>query len=133
MPATSKSQQQFFGLVRQCQKTGKCASSAVKKAADNMKKKDVKDFAETKHKNLPKKVSEGNITFKDFLLNENMDKSGFRDYMRMVDSILERKVGMDHSNLPDYMWMAAYEDGIEPQDAVRDFIEDQEGEMDFAL
>lgn len=133
MPAKSKSQQQFFGMVSNCQKTGKCASPAVKKAADSMKKKDVKDFAKTKHKDLPTTVSESKMTFKDFLLNENMDNSGFRDYMRMVDSILERNVGMDHSNLPDYMWMAAYEDGIEPAAAVRDFIEDQEGEMDFAL
>lgn len=82
MPAKSKSQQQFFGMVRKCQKTGECASSAVEKAANSMKKKDVKDFAETKHKNLPKKVTESTLTFKEFLMNEHMeDQEGEKDFV----------------------------------------------------
>lgn len=48
-----------MGMVHDCQKNGKCASPAVKKAAGSMKTKDAKDFAETKHhKGLPEKVSE---------------------------------------------------------------------------
>lgn len=58
--AVSKAQQKFFGMVRAKQK-GEMddASPEVKKAADSMSKKDVKDFAKTKHKGLPdKKVDE---------------------------------------------------------------------------
>tara|TARA_Y100000287_G_scaffold84002_1_gene66698 strand:- start:913 stop:4839 length:3927 start_codon:yes stop_codon:yes gene_type:complete len=56
--AVSKKQQRFMGMVRAAQK-GECASSPeVAKVAASMKKKDVKDFASTKHKGLPeKKVS----------------------------------------------------------------------------
>ena len=57
MPAVSKAQQKFFGIVRAIQK-GEMAptSPETAKAAAEMKKKDVKDFASTKHKNLPDKV-----------------------------------------------------------------------------
>lgn len=54
--AVSKAQQKFFGMVRAKQK-GEMpnASPEVKKAAASMSKKDVKDFAATKHKDLPAK------------------------------------------------------------------------------
>jgi len=68
MPAKSKSQQRFMGMVRQCQKTGDCASEAVKKTAKSMKSGDVKKYASTKRKGLPDKVSETIMTFKDFLM-----------------------------------------------------------------
>mgnify|MGYP000480509136 FL=1 len=55
MPALSKKQQRFFGMVRQCQKTGSCPSKEVKKVAGSIKHKDAKDFASTKHKGLPEK------------------------------------------------------------------------------
>ena len=55
MPAKSKSQQRFMGMVRSAQKGEKPASGAVAKAAKSMKKSDVKDFASTKHKGLPNK------------------------------------------------------------------------------
>jgi len=56
MPAVSKAQQKFFGIVRAIQK-GEMAptSPETAKAAAEMKKKDVKDFASTKHKKLPEK------------------------------------------------------------------------------
>ena len=57
MPAVSKKQQRFFGIVRAIQK-GKMAPTTPEtaKAAADMKKSDVKDFASTKHKKLPEKV-----------------------------------------------------------------------------
>jgi len=45
----------FFGMVRQCQKKGKCPSKAVSKAAKGVKPKAAKEFAQTKHKGIPKK------------------------------------------------------------------------------
>lgn len=55
--ATSKSQQRFFGMVHAAQKGEKAASPEVAKVAKSMKKKDVADFAKTKHKGIPDKVS----------------------------------------------------------------------------
>lgn len=74
MPAKSKAQQRFMGMVRSCQKTGECASDEVKKVAGNIKVKDAKKFAKTKHKKLPERVDE-TITFMDYLLNESKDES----------------------------------------------------------
>ena len=56
MPALSKKQQRFFGIVRAIQK-GEMAPTTpdTAKAAADMKKSDVKDFASTKHKGLPEK------------------------------------------------------------------------------
>ena len=57
MPAVSKKQQRFFGMVRATQKGEmKNPSSEVANVAADMKKSDVKDFASTKHKKLPEKV-----------------------------------------------------------------------------
>jgi len=61
VPAVSKAQQKFFGIVRAIQK-GEMAPTTPEtaKAAADMKKSDVKKFASTKHKGLPekKKISE---------------------------------------------------------------------------
>ena len=56
MPAVSKAQQKFFGIVRAIQK-GEIAPTTPEtaKAAADMKKSDVKKFASTKHKGLPDK------------------------------------------------------------------------------
>ena len=56
MPAKSKSQQRFMGMVHAAQKGEAPASAAVAKAASQMDKEDAEDYASTKHKGLPKKV-----------------------------------------------------------------------------
>jgi hypothetical protein len=53
--AVSKKQQKFMGMVRAAQKGEGASSPEVAKVASSMKKKDVKDFASTKHKGLPEK------------------------------------------------------------------------------
>ena len=59
MPATSKQQQKLMGLVHALQKgtvkPGQ-ASAKAREMAKTMKPGDVKDFAATKHKGLPKKA-----------------------------------------------------------------------------
>jgi len=65
MPALSKKQQRFFGIVRAIQK-GDLAPTTPEtaKAASDMKKSDVKKFASTKHKGLPeKKVTKEEKTY----------------------------------------------------------------------
>lgn len=77
MPAKSKAQQRFFGMVHAAQKTGKAASKEVAKVADEIDDKDAEEFASTKHKGLPekkkpakkkdKKKNEGRLTFAEWL------------------------------------------------------------------
>ena len=60
--AVSKAQQRFFGMVDAYKKGDMPdASPAIKKAADGMSKKQVKDFAKTKHKGLPNHVDENTL------------------------------------------------------------------------
>jgi hypothetical protein len=58
MPAVSKAQQRFMGMVHAAQTGEKPASPEVAKVAKDMGKKDVKDFASTKHKDLPDHITE---------------------------------------------------------------------------
>jgi hypothetical protein len=59
MPAKSKAQQKFMGMVHAAKSGDKPASKAVADTAKSITKKDAKDYASTKHKGLPKKVKEG--------------------------------------------------------------------------
>jgi len=59
MPAQSKAQQRFMGMVHAAQKGDmENPSPEVEKAADSMSDKDAKDFASTSHKGLPDQVKE---------------------------------------------------------------------------
>jgi len=69
MPAVSKKQQRFFGMVRAAQKGEmENPSSEVSKAASSMSKSSVKKFAKTKHKGLPEKKK-----LKEFLEDARKD------------------------------------------------------------
>jgi hypothetical protein len=59
MPAQSKAQQRFMGMVHAAQKGDlENPSKEVEKAADSMSDKDAKDFASTSHTGLPDHVKE---------------------------------------------------------------------------
>ncbi len=59
MPAVSKAQQRFMGMVHAAQKGDmENPSPEVSKAAASMSDKDAKDFASTSHKGLPDKKEE---------------------------------------------------------------------------
>jgi len=69
MPAKSKQQQKFFGIVKAMQDGDIPKEGEAGEVADNMTKKEVEKMASTKHKGLPKKVKEQfNInSFSDFV------------------------------------------------------------------
>ena len=87
MPSKSKSQQRLMGLAY-AYKSGDVKSKdlnpkyadEVKQISKSMTKKQLKDFAKTKHKGLPEKVEERimnfssfvkeNYTFEDFTLSD---------------------------------------------------------------
>ena len=69
MPALSKKQQRFFGIVRAIQKGEQAPTTPeTAKAAEDMKKTDVKKFASTKHKGLPEKK----VTTEEVKLNRKI-------------------------------------------------------------
>ena len=59
--AVSKKQQQFFGIVRGMQKGDIPKKGKAGKVSKEISVKDAKDFAETKHKGLPKKVETNEV------------------------------------------------------------------------
>jgi hypothetical protein len=82
MPAVSKAQQRFMGMVHAAQKGDmENPSPEVSKAADSMSDKDAKDFASTKHKGLPDHI-------KEFILKEIRGvKTIYKDYSEVLDQI----------------------------------------------
>ena len=56
MPAVSKAQQRFMGMVHSAQNGEKPTSPEVAKVAKDMSDNDAKDFASTSHKGLPNHV-----------------------------------------------------------------------------
>ena len=92
MPAKSKQQQKFMGLVRAVQKgevPKSKVSNAIKKVAKSMKKKEVEKYASTKHKNLPQKVSEA----PDDFVNKNLSPEEMLRY--------KKKYMHDPYNIPE--------------------------------
>jgi hypothetical protein len=87
--AVSKQQQKFMGMVHAMQKGEKVkgASKELKAAAKGMSKKDARDFAKTKHKGLPSKVTEG---------------INFVEMMRETDQTVEEMLNELHAELDEY-------------------------------
>jgi hypothetical protein len=82
MPAQSKAQQRFMGMVHATQKGDMDSPSPeVSKAADSMSDKDAKDFASTSHKGLPDKI-------KELIIREARGvKTITKEYSEVVDQI----------------------------------------------
>jgi len=76
MPAVSKQQQKFFGVVKAMQAGDIPKKGEAGKVAKDMSKKDVDDYASTKHKGLPKKVKQETMTAKRLkeIVFEELDK-----------------------------------------------------------
>ena len=84
MPALSKKQQRFFGIVRAIQKGEQAPTTPeTAKAAADMKKSDVKKFASTKHKGLPEKK----VTTEELKLNR---KISFPEMQKRIRDAKER-------------------------------------------
>ena len=90
MPAVSKAQQRFFGMVRATQKGEmENPSPEVAKVAATAKRSDVKDFASTEHKGLPMRK-----TFKEFYeLSEKKKESKAKRYTKKTLSTASKVFG----------------------------------------
>ena len=65
MPAKSKQQQKFFGVVKAMQSGDIPKKGAAGKAAKEMSKKEVDKYASTKHKGLPRKVKSEKVIYRN--------------------------------------------------------------------
>ena len=83
MPAKSKQQQKFFGVVKAMQAGDIPKKGAAGKVAKDMSKKEVDKYASTKHKGLPKKVKQ-----------ETMKKSRLKEIIReeFLEALKEAKM-----------------------------------------
>ena len=92
--SVSKSQQRFFGMVRQAQKTGekKATSAEVARVASSIKMKDAKKFASTKHKGLPEKKVKKESFESGVMKARRYHRVGklmsFKDFMKIMGDIL---------------------------------------------
>jgi hypothetical protein len=103
MPAVSKAQQKFMGMVHAADKGETPASPEVAKVSADMKDSDAKDFASTKHDGLPDHVKE---QLKSVVREVIKEKSGmnemgsndihFKHIMKLYDrggSFTKKKIG----------------------------------------
>jgi hypothetical protein len=99
--AVSQQQQKFMGMVHAMQKGEKVkgASSELKKVAKTMGKKDAEDFAKTKHKDLPKRVTE------DVMLDEGGNA------LRHITNRFKHEVKnfMNSGNMAENLYDALYD------------------------
>jgi hypothetical protein len=115
MPAQSKQQQKFMGIVHAIQKGDiptSDASPEAQKVAKDMKPSDVKDFASTSHKGLPKKVKQEILNrLKEYAGKMGRDhmggddipsanKGGLRDFDGYDNVDYNRDMPQDEGNLP---------------------------------
>ena len=86
MPAVSKAQQRFMGMVHAAQKGDmENPSPEVAKAADSMSDKDAKDFSSTSHKGLPDKKTEHINKLKEII--RNMVRERMIDEMNITGNV----------------------------------------------
>jgi len=112
--SVSKQQQKFFGVVRGMQKGDIPKKGDAGKAAEEMSKKDVKDFASTKHKGLPKK------------------KETKESYSKMIEKAMTSNILKNGVNkmVPGLDWKSSIEENVKnmvdkhitPKIAKKDFV-----------
>jgi len=112
--SVSKKQQEFFGVVRGMQKGKIPMKGKAGKAAKEMSKKDVKDFASTKHKGLPtrKETKENYMDMIGKAMNKNM----------LVNGVNKMKPGVNWSDSLKEKVEEMVDKHITPKISKKDFI-----------
>jgi hypothetical protein len=117
--SVSKAQQKFFGMVRAKQK-GEMdnASPEVSKAAKSMTKKDVKDFASTKHKGLPVKKEEAAGSYSRYTASEIQKRRAEREKRNAGTTQAQRMKNKMYGNMmkKEEVESEGYIPGKKPQD-----------------
>ena len=115
MPAVSKAQQRFMGMVYAVKKGEMSApSSEVADAAASMKKKDAKDFASTKHKGLPeKKVAK---EAKDFSQRDKIMKKAKPLHKHLYKTLHKKDMSGDVNETAYYKSSSKYQKKVSDDD-----------------
>ena len=115
MPAVSKKQQRFFGIVRAIQK-GEMAPTTPEtaKAAADMKKSDVKDFASTKHKKLPEKKVAKEAT--DFSQRDKIMKKAKPLHKHLYNRLHKKDTSGDVNETAYYKSSSKYQKKVSDDD-----------------
>ena len=101
MPAVSKAQQRFMGMVYATKKGDMTnPSPEVAQAAASMKKSDAKDFASTKHKKLPEKKVAKEAT--DFSQRDKVMKKAKPFHKHLYKSLHKKDTSGDVNEKIDY-------------------------------
>ena len=107
MPAVSKAQQRFFGMVRATQKGEmKNPSSDILDVADDISVNDAKKMAKTKHKGLPEK--------KDVKENIDLNENGnYKTFIKNAQDAREKvKKKTDERKKKDAAYVERVKKGI---------------------
>ena len=109
--AKSVAQRNFMGMVDAYKKGDMPdASPAIKKAAKSMTKKEVKDFAKTKHKGLPEHVNEAvdketeekiRKTVREMLKSGELPKDERVEMAEYYNNILDKAIGKKINEVPN--------------------------------
>ncbi len=51
-------------------------------------------------------------------------KMTFEEWMSLIDRLSQVRYGFDTNNFSDWNWMDAYDSGMEPAEAFREWVED---------
>ena len=131
MPSKSKQQQKFMGMAHALKKgemKPSDASPELKKVAKSMSDKDVKDFASTSHKGLPRKVKQELLTkLKEYANKMGTNTMGGDDYTSSKKGGLRDNDGYDNvdynKDMPmDESMMSTLDQIRKDSKSVKDFI-----------
>jgi hypothetical protein len=135
MPAKSKQQQKFMGMVHALNKGDikpSDVSKSVKDVAKNIKKSDAEDFASTKHSGLPRKVKEQILNaFKEYankMSGNKLGGSGSYDYAPQKG--LRDDDGYEDESVNEGMFSTIDQIRQDSKD-VRDFVKNVFKDRDF--
>ena len=114
MSSKSKQQQKFMGMAHALKKgemKPSDASPELKKVAKSMSDKDVKDFASTSHKGLPKKVKQ-EIVKKLKELNESVKQSDYISGLKDLQKAVKSEKGSFKGNNGGHIAKSYYENAL---------------------
>jgi hypothetical protein len=140
MPSGSKQQQKFMGMAHALKKgemKPSDASPELKKVAKSMSDKDVKDFASTSHKGLPRKVKQELLTkLKEYANKMGTNTMGGDDYTSSKKGGLRDFDGYDNvdynKDMPmDESMFSTIDQIRQNSKSVRDFIKNVLSDKDF--
>ena len=106
MPAKSKQQQKFFGVVKSMQSGDLPKKGAAGKAAKDMSKKEVDKYAGTKHKGLPKKVKKETMKISDIKKMVQEEIQALNEVKPFVDNRMRNQYDYPKGNRDGIVYLA---------------------------